>query len=379
MVGSESYFLEFNKDEIFKNIIAVEGHLRNVKPEYDAGDLACIVKHLADIEGHCDEAISHSLVAEGESSSKKFRELRDRVRDFRKKVQRGKITPEEGIREIREIRAFFESFNPEYDISKCKTCGPIGDIEKILEKVKKPTFRDAEEKMARYVINSLSEKYGVPPPELVFKDECNRPDFGLYDNGKIIVCRGGANIHVLAHEFGHYLQHKIGKRLDEAEAERFALEVMKRELSGEKKNLYSVRANYHSGGSMEIRDVALLYGGMHLGRAVQRALQWADTQYPKSIFGLDPSLVADIGGAVLGVVGAVKLSSPWDILSALIGGYLSTDLWRHAESMLTAPTAGLRYVPVTVKPSPAPAPAPTPTVEEKVTGTAPTGKYMVVS
>jgi len=72
LTGKEDYFLNFNRDEIFKGIVAVEGHFRNVKPGFEAGDLACIVKHLADVEGHCDEAISHSLIAEGKETSSKF-------------------------------------------------------------------------------------------------------------------------------------------------------------------------------------------------------------------------------------------------------------------------------------------------------------------
>ena len=133
MPGKEDYFLTFNKDEIFKNLIAVEGHFRNVKPGFESGDLACIVKHLADIEGHADEAISHSLIAEGKEVSAKYQQLRDMVREFRHKVQKGEITPEEGIKKTRELRAFFEKFNPSYDVSKCATCG---NVEETLEKLK---------------------------------------------------------------------------------------------------------------------------------------------------------------------------------------------------------------------------------------------------
>jgi len=374
MPGKEDYFLSFNRDEIFKGIVAVEGHFRNVKPGFEAGDLACIVKHLADVEGHCDEAISHSLIVEGKETSAKFQQLRDQVRELRRKVQKNEITSEEGIKKTRELRAFFEKFNPSYDVSACETCGPLPEetlrkLEETLRKLKQPTLRDLEEGMARRVIAALSEKYGVPPPKLEISDECHRPDVGLYVDGTIKVCRGGINIHVLSHEFSHYLQDRFGKPLDEAEAERFAVEVMQ-------KNLYSRHAKYEGGEErlpVSVRDIALVYGGQHIGKGITRAMEYLDALYPGAVLGQDPSLIADIIGTVGGIVGGLYLRAPFDVLSVLIGGYMSTDLWRHAEKMV-APAA-VRFVPAaspattvsryTVKPETVPA------------GTAPKGRYMI--
>ncbi|MBA7490873.1 hypothetical protein ES702_01416 [subsurface metagenome] len=122
--GKEKYYLKFNKDEIFKNLLGTEGHFRNIKEKGvdTEGFLNCAVKHLADAEGHLDEAISHSLVAETAEKSEKFRQLRNKTRDFRHNLQAGKVSAERGIEEIREIRNEFEAFNPEYDISKCIAC-----------------------------------------------------------------------------------------------------------------------------------------------------------------------------------------------------------------------------------------------------------------
>jgi len=269
MPGKEDYFLTFNKDEIFKNLIAVEGHFRNVKPGFESGDLACIVKHLADIEGHADEAISHSLIAEGKDVSAKYQQLRDMVREFRHKIQKNEITPEEGIKKTRELRGFFEKFNPSYDVSKCTTCGDVEEtikkLNEILRKVGKPktTLKDIEEGMARRVIAALSRKYNVPPPRLEIVEDCHDPSFGLYADGAIRVCRGGISVHILAHEMAHYIQDKLGRPLDEAEAERFAVEVLN-------KNLYSRQAKYHSetlrvrdGMTVSVRNIALIYGGEH--------------------------------------------------------------------------------------------------------------------
>lgn len=122
--GKEKIYLRYNKDEIMKNLIATEEHFRNVEDSLGVdskGFLNCAVKHLASAESHGDEAVSHSAVVEGAGASRKFEELRNDVRRLRYKVQAG-INPQEGILQVREIRRKFESFNPEYDISKCEAC-----------------------------------------------------------------------------------------------------------------------------------------------------------------------------------------------------------------------------------------------------------------
>lgn len=123
-VKKEPYYLEFNKDEIFKNLIATEGHFRNVEETNidDAGFMNCAVKHLADAEGHADEAISHSQIAADEKTSAKFKQLRNKIRDLRHDVQHGTVSPGKAIEYVRETRHYFEEFNPEFDISKCKAC-----------------------------------------------------------------------------------------------------------------------------------------------------------------------------------------------------------------------------------------------------------------
>jgi len=123
--GKEEYFLLFNKEEIFKNLIATEGHFRNVleqREKVESGAFNCVVKHLADAESHGDEAISHSLIVEGSEASKNFEQLRDGIRELRRKTQDGHINSLSGLKETRKLRRMFESFNPSFDISKCKSC-----------------------------------------------------------------------------------------------------------------------------------------------------------------------------------------------------------------------------------------------------------------
>lgn len=336
----EKYYLEFNKDEVFKSLIASEGHFRNLKTvgKDSAGFLNCIVKHLADAEGHCDEAISHALIVDGKESSKKFLELRDEIRNFRKFIQSSPISRDEGIIEIRKLRRTFEAFNEEFDISKCETCGDpsilLDDLTKMLKNVKKSEIakHDAEDylimekELADTFIKKLSKKHGIDPPKLMIVDTCHEPGNGAYSEGVIFMCKSGINLHVLAHEFFHHIQKISGKRLEEEEAENYAIEL----FMEPGKALYAHHAIKKSERTLKsLRDVGLIYGGDSLGVALRQILINLDAQYPGWRF--KPSLIGAILGAVGGAYGALNLDDPWDLLAPVIGGYLAMDLYRHVQ------------------------------------------------
>jgi len=345
-ISKESYYLIFNKDEIFKNLIASEGHFRNFKSpkEDEKGFLNCIVKHLADAEGHCDEAISHALIVEDRETSRKFLDLRDEIRTFRKWIQSSPVTRDEGISEIRKLRRQFEGFNPDYDVSKCETCGDtteiMEDITKILSDLKNNAHAmaahetDAEEflvlerEMAEKVIVKLSKKYGVEPPELVISDKCHEPIIGLYTANRIMMCKTGVNLHVLAHEFWHHVQATNGMHMDEGEAEKFAVDLFK---APPQKGLYSIHAHSHNDRKMvkSIKDVGIIYGLQQLGFAADTGLKYVDTLRPAGILGQPISFWGDILGAIGGVLGALYLKAPYDLAAAVVGGYLTTDLWNQ--------------------------------------------------
>ena len=349
--SKESYYLNFNRDEIFKNLIASEGHFRNFNSlkEDSTGFLNCIVKHLADAEGHCDEAVSHALIAENSETSKRFLELREEIKELRKWIQTSPVTRDEGIREIRKLRRSFEGFNSSYDVSKCETCGDstdiMKDVTKILSDLKNNPhpvatheidvndFFVMEKKMAEKLLVKLSKKYGVPPPEIVISDECYEPMIGLYTNKQIMMCKTGINLHVLAHEFWHHVQKENGMHFDEGEAEKFAVELFK---PSSHKSLYALHSSSFNDKKMPIRttspdlkDVGVIYGGQLLGYSADYALQYLDTLRPGGWMGQPLSFWGDFLGSVGGVIGALYLDSPLNLLSALVGGYLATDLVNH--------------------------------------------------
>jgi hypothetical protein len=99
-----------------------------------------------------------------------------------------------------------------------------------------------EEEYADKILRYLSEKYGVQKPKLVLLDKCpSEPaNFGLYvkDRKEIVLCRGGVDVHKLAHEFAHYMQDVKEAYVDweesECEAESFALNVVRRQEAEQK-------------------------------------------------------------------------------------------------------------------------------------------------
>jgi hypothetical protein len=122
--GKERYYLIYNKDEIFKGLLATEGHFRNVsdKGTDSTGFMNCAVKHLADAEGHADEAVCHSLVVASAETSEHYKKLAEEIKTLRHDVQEGNVNASQGIERVRQIRREFEGFNPDFDISKCKAC-----------------------------------------------------------------------------------------------------------------------------------------------------------------------------------------------------------------------------------------------------------------
>gem|GEM_PF-2594916 len=357
MVGDARAFLRFNKEEIFKDLLAVEGHLRNVKPGYKSQDLACIAKHLADAEGHADEAISHAAELGDDEASRKFRELRDRLRDLRRDLQESKISLEEAIRRVREVRRYFEGFNPEFDVSKCRACG---EVEEVLAKLKIPltSLRDLEEEVAHKMLEHLASKYGVPKPEIRFIDECPTEPvkFGLYsregDKHVITLCRGGLSAHVLAHEFKHYLDSLAGRPLSEEEAESFAFEEANGNSRG--KALYSEARYKILGERMAWREIGLIYGSQHLAKGVDRALGELDRFAGKATAAVQerPStwVVAGLSIGLPLLLAFKKIKGPLDKLLAIVGGYLSTKIWDYIEEYM-AGGGGATYSPVSYVPA----------------------------
>lgn len=125
----EQYFLKYNRKNIAYDIIQSERHLQHISEgPIQGGHANCVVKHCLHSAGDCREATSHALIVEGPEKSQKFKILGDHIDNYRERIQKGEIDRDEAIRQIRKLRSEFESFNPDFDVSKCESCGTIGEF-----------------------------------------------------------------------------------------------------------------------------------------------------------------------------------------------------------------------------------------------------------
>jgi hypothetical protein len=354
----EKYFLKYNKSNIFGALLQAETHFKNLSESQHAdaeGHANCIVKHLSEIIAEALEAQAHSLVVEGEENSRKFKVLKDDVWSLRDGLQSGKISAEEGIREVRRIRRYFESFNPEYDVSKCQACG---NVEEILAKLRIPktSIAELEEETAHRILTHLSSKYNVPKPKLKILDNCptEPTEFGVFQarsgEPEIVLCRGSADSHKLLHEFAHYLQFLEKKPLSEQEAEQFALKEVE-------KPLYVEASHHNSSGEkfmpLAWREVGLIVGGQHIFKGIERGFEEVDRYMGKAAAPVAerPSTWLNIGGGLALILIPrffKRIPETLDWLFTVGGGHMTTKAWDYIEEAMAvapvAPAAGL-YVP----------------------------------
>ncbi len=87
----------------------------------------------------------------------------------------------------------------------------------------------------------------------------------------------------------------------------------------------------------DLKDVGIIYGGELMGFSTMHGLKALDTLRPEGFMGQPLSFWGDLLGAVGGAVGALYLDAPYSLLSALVGGYLATDLVTHMARITKPP------------------------------------------
>ncbi len=102
-------------------------------------------------------------------------------------------------------------------------------------------------------------------------------------------------------------------------------------------------------GIRDLKDVGVIYGGELLGFSTMHGLKFLDTLRPEGWMGQPLSFWGDVLGAAGGALGALYLDAPYSLISALVGGYLATDLVDHVVR-IAAPIAGVAVPPQVVIP-----------------------------
>jgi len=341
--------LQWNQRMALSNLLIMEEHLSELE-DYEVPHAWCCVKHyLLAADHHVREAIGHAERLGLDSTPYKR---------FYRKLKELDVYPEPHITipDVVELRTEWRYIIGDPTLTgECEICDTDitpevkAVIEQIIDKMQekevetKPeehrhmdyheTFNPEkyltmEKQLADELLEDLSKEHEVDKPELVISEDCHEPDVGRYSNGKIYMCKSGINLHVLGHEFKHHLQNSEGGHFWETEAESYSVDLFK-----PKKTLYYEK-NHDGSKMMSLNDIAVIYGGQHIGQGLERLLEFLDTQYPEGLMGVKASLLGDVAGTVGGAYLAMELDPPYDLLAALIGGHVSTDLWEQAEEMM---------------------------------------------
>ncbi len=98
---------------------------------------------------------------------------------------------------------------------------------------------------------------------------------------------------------------------------------------------------------LDAKDVGVVYGGELLGYSTAYALKYLDTLRPAGFMGQPLSFWGDLLGAAGGALGAIYMRAPYSLLSALVGGYLATDLVNHIIRLAPVAVATVTATPPT--------------------------------
>lgn len=335
MVGTALTFLAYNEEMTMKQLLAIEAHLRELTLPYKSEHASCITKHALILSEQCDEGISHASELEEEAKAQIFREINQEIKRFRQSME-AEATPTTLIKHIREIRRKAEQLNKNYNVSTCKLCGPIEQTLAQLN-LSHQSLSDYEQETADKMLEHLATKYNVPKPDLILTDQCNDPRLGLCcgnDEKTIIMCKGSFSGHVLAHEFGHYLQYQHKQNIgNEEEAEKFAIN----ETQNKENILYQDKGfRFREEKSMKPESLLTYWGPQHLAKGLERGFEEVDRITGRTALKPveRPSFYLNVVGTVAGALGALYLASPYDMVTAIWGGHHSTTLWDYAEEYI---------------------------------------------
>ena len=116
-LGKIEKFFNYNKENIYMNLIQAEDHARYVK---DLDHAQCIIKHLLFVLGELKEMENHAKAVKPEIVDD-IRRLRDKVYYIYKGIVDKTANPDELANNIWLIRKEFEAIVPEFDTGRCES------------------------------------------------------------------------------------------------------------------------------------------------------------------------------------------------------------------------------------------------------------------
>ena len=110
-------FLEYNKENIYTNLLQAEDHARYVE---DLGHAQCLIKHLRFIIGELKEMENHAGIVMPEIVDE-ITDLRSKVEQLYKGIVNGTADIKQLANNIWLIRKEFEAIVPEFDTNRCES------------------------------------------------------------------------------------------------------------------------------------------------------------------------------------------------------------------------------------------------------------------
>lgn len=389
--GAEE-LLKWNEMKALSHMLAMEEHLQDLSPE-EAIHSWCLLKHhLLATQHHLSEAVGHAERAGYDSTP---------YRLFRQKLLDLNVYPEPhiSINDVVKLRTEWRVIISDPTLTaECPLCEEdvSPEVLKLMDELKaKYHFKDGslseiEDEMADRMLTFLSQKHGVPKPNLFINPFCHTPS-GLHiemkeadtdrerpDFDKVILCRGGVNALTLSHEFGHYLDHVKNMPVTEPSAEKFALQEVAH--SSESENALNRKTYNHSNGEKRMvtyMEIGVVYGAEHIAKGAERSFEEVDKY--AGVSALKPhqrwstwlNMGFGFGLPIITYLARKRIKTPWDLLLIAAGGHMSTKVWDYAEEYATpvvAATVPPRYVPTPSAPARV---VPTPSVPSA-------GRYVII-
>lgn len=343
--------LQYNEMKALAHLLSMEEHLAELTPEQSVHSW-CLLKHdLLLCEHALLEAISHAERAG--KNPEVYRRFRQKILDLNVYPK-----PHISLKDLAKLRTEWRRIihDPTLE-SECPLCSKdVEELRQLLPKTHNYTsLTEIEEKMADKMLTYLSKKYHVPKPTLEITSECNDPAKGIHKESwldsthdKIVLCKGGVNLHVLTHEFIHYLNHIHGKPQEETEVEQKALMEFQftpsKNLDFNENHLYTDRTNNYIGGrkmAWETKEGLAIFGGQLVNQGIigfesnLEAAIGADMLSGAELLGGGAAFIAGASGKVGKRGGGV------DLILMVVGAGLVAHGAIRLISKVTAPAARL--------------------------------------
>ena len=221
-------------------------------------------KHLPLVAGLASEGFGFT---DDEDEKAFMREIRDRARIWKAKIQEGKFSSEDAD----ELRAWARALRHRIEFRQWTgELGETPELDDVVSELNLLSLVDLEEDHVDEIITRLSEQWGIKKPKFRFINNCNPMKdayqigrdlvvknedggverFPLTDLDEIVICRGGGSAYAVTHELCHHKDRVEKGHTSEESATKCALDETGNIYMEKSLNTLSIKKD--SGGIMSV-------------------------------------------------------------------------------------------------------------------------------